>query len=239
MDQSSEEEFAPLFDYSGVQLPGFHYLSDDDSDFSPLVSKSNRKRKNSCVKLWNGKEIVNVLDEQEKDGKGDIKKDEEEDWLPPPPKIPKIAPAVVQDKTLLALRFCFLNSFLELRSTKLELASLAEAARDLLNSASEFGNDDDVLILENSAAGVKGVKCLEKVERERILISVQDKDGHKQFRLFADDKFERLFKIYAQKANLKLESLAFSFDGERVSPTATPAGLGLENDDIIEVHVKA
>ncbi|KAK8913716.1 hypothetical protein KSP39_PZI023567 [Platanthera zijinensis] len=228
MDQSSEEEFAPLFDYSGVQLPGFHYLSDDDSDFSPLVSKSNRKRKNSCVKLWNGKEIVNVLDEQEKDGKGDSKKDEEEDWLPPPPKIPKIAPAVVQDKTLLALR-----------STKLELASLAEAARDLLNSASEFGNDDDVLILENSASGVKGAKCLEKVERERILISVQDKDGHKQFRLFADDKFERLFKIYAQKANLKLESLAFSFDGERVSPTATPAGLGLENDDIIEVHVKS
>lgn len=44
--------------------------------------------------------------------------------------------------------------------------------------------------------------------------------------------------MYAEKAELKLENLVFSFDGDKISPTATPEGLGMENDDIIEVHMK-
>ncbi|KAI0522322.1 hypothetical protein KFK09_004699 [Dendrobium nobile] len=175
MDKSGvEEEFAPLFDYSGVHSAGFHCLSDDDLDDSPVVSNGSRKRK-------------------------DCKASE--------------------------------------LSTKEELASLAEAAKDLLNSASEFGNSD-VCILENSAEDTKEDKCFAKVEREKIVISIlDDKGGQQQFRLFVDDKFERLFKTYAEKVKVKPESLVFSFDGERVSPTATPAGLGLEKDDIIEVNV--
>ncbi|KAL0923790.1 hypothetical protein M5K25_004562 [Dendrobium thyrsiflorum] len=133
------------------------------------------------------------------------------------------------------------NQFLKYRrlveSTKEELASLAEAAKDLLNSASEFGNSD-VCISENSAEDTKEDKCFAKVEREKIVISIlDDKGGQQQFRLFVDDKFERLFKTYAEKVKVKPESLVFSFDGERVSPTATPAGLGLEKDDIIQVNV--
>lgn len=30
----------------------------------------------------------------------------------------------------------------------------------------------------------------------------------------------------------------FCFDGEKVGPEATPDALGMEDDDIIEVHVK-
>lgn len=45
--------------------------------------------------------------------------------------------------------------------------------------------------------------------------------------------------MYAEKAQLKLENLVFCFDGEKVSPTETPEGLGLENDDMLEVHVKS
>ncbi|PKU72240.1 uncharacterized protein LOC110098801 isoform X1 [Dendrobium catenatum] len=220
MDKSDvEEEFAPLFDYSGVHSAGLHSLSDDDLDDSPVVSNGSRKRKD-C------KEVVNMLDEEGEDGDEKKKKEEDEDWMPPPPKMRCISSAVFEDNTLKALR-----------STKEELASLAEAAKDLLNSASEFGNSD-VCILENSAEDTKEDKCFAKVERERIVISIlDDKGGQQQFRLFVDDKFERLFKTYAEKVKVKPESLVFSFDGERVSPTATPAGLGLEKDDIIEVNV--
>ena len=54
-----------------------------------------------------------------------------------------------------------------------------------------------------------------------------------------DDKLERLFKMYADMVHLKLESLVFCFDGDKLSPTATPTSAGLENDDIIEVHMKS
>ena len=44
--------------------------------------------------------------------------------------------------------------------------------------------------------------------------------------------------MYADKAKLDLQSLVFSFDGDKISVGATPASLGMEDDDIIEVHVK-
>lgn len=54
-----------------------------------------------------------------------------------------------------------------------------------------------------------------------------------------DDKFERLFKLYAEKVHIKPDNLVFSFDGDKVCTNATPDSLGLEDDDIIEVHVKS
>lgn len=44
--------------------------------------------------------------------------------------------------------------------------------------------------------------------------------------------------MYAEKVKLDLQNLVFSFDGDKISPTATPAGLEMEDDDIIEVHVR-
>lgn len=54
-----------------------------------------------------------------------------------------------------------------------------------------------------------------------------------------DDKFEKLRKMYADKVKLDVQTIAFSFDGDKISPTATPADLGMEDEDVIEVHVKA
>ena len=45
--------------------------------------------------------------------------------------------------------------------------------------------------------------------------------------------------MYAEKVKLQVESLVFSFDGDKVSPAATPEGLGMEDDDMIEVHLKS
>ncbi|KAG0493482.1 hypothetical protein HPP92_004476 [Vanilla planifolia] len=125
-----------------------------------------------------------------------------------------------------------------LRCTKLELASLAQEAKDLLNTMTESG-ERDIRIVEKSAMEVKEDEPTKKVEREKIVISIQDKGGCKQFRVYMDENFERLFKMYAEKLKLKLETLVFSFDGERVNPSSTPAALGLRNDDIIEVNFKA
>ncbi|KAF3795167.1 hypothetical protein EJ110_NYTH05818 [Nymphaea thermarum] len=52
------------------------------------------------------------------------------------------------------------------------------------------------------------------------------------------DKLEKLFKMYAEKVKGDPEKLVFCFDGDKVSPTATPEALGLENDDMLEAHIK-
>lgn len=54
-----------------------------------------------------------------------------------------------------------------------------------------------------------------------------------------DERFEQLFKKYARKANIDVHKLVFSFDGEKVDPASTPKDLDMEDDDLIEVHVKA
>lgn len=54
-----------------------------------------------------------------------------------------------------------------------------------------------------------------------------------------DDKFERLFKMYAERNKVEVKKLVFSFDGDKISPTATPDSLEMEENDIIEVHVKS
>ena len=53
-----------------------------------------------------------------------------------------------------------------------------------------------------------------------------------------DEKFERLFKRYAVKAKLQIESLVFMFDGDKINLTATPDSLGMDDEDIIEVLAK-
>lgn len=54
-----------------------------------------------------------------------------------------------------------------------------------------------------------------------------------------DDKFERLFKMYAEKTKLDVKNLVFCFDGDKINPAQTPDDLGMEENDIIEVHVKS
>ncbi|EYU30020.1 hypothetical protein MIMGU_mgv1a0166951mg [Erythranthe guttata] len=76
-------------------------------------------------------------------------------------------------------------------------------------------------------------------DREKLVISIQDKDGLKQFRVYMDDKFERLFKMYADRIKVDTKNLVFCFDGDKINPAATPNSLEMEENDIIEVHVKS
>ncbi|PKA48975.1 hypothetical protein AXF42_Ash019513 [Apostasia shenzhenica] len=172
-----------------------------------------------------GGKVEAVLDVEENGSKN--RSVDEEDWLPPPPKLQAIGSGILDDKALQ-----------ELRLMKQELALLAQSAEDFVKSVNESSKNDDSS-LDDSAAEVKGDKSSKRIEREKIIISIQDKCGQKQYRIHMDDTFEKLFKLYAEKEKLKLECLTFCFDGETISPAITPGILGLENDDMIEVHAKS
>ncbi|KAG2700834.1 hypothetical protein I3760_06G016000 [Carya illinoinensis] len=211
----STEEFEPLFDYSRVQPLNFVCLEDDDdADASPTFFPKRRKISEPVV-VEDVEENAKVLQIGDSDKKDDL------DWLAPPPKVSRdIQKIVGEDSTITKLRL-----------KKQELVSFAQSAEDLLR---ELRNSR-----QSSLEPVSDEPSKPSCERVKIVISIQDKDGLKQFRIYMDDNFERLFKMYADRVKLNIQKLAFSFDGDKISPTATPDGLGMEDNDIIEVHVKS
>ncbi|XP_042504910.1 uncharacterized protein LOC122081744 [Macadamia integrifolia] len=218
MDKTEEEELEPLFDYSRVQPINVICL-DDDSDESTLPKKRKISEAASIIvdKGTKGPKVVNLVDENE-----------EEDWLPPPPKVSDAAQNFEEDSTIKKLRL-----------KKQELASFAQSAEELMRAVEESAQRDLKSSLHfPQESEVENASKLHD-QRAKIIISIQDKDGQKQFRVFKDEKFEKIFKMYAEKVKRDTTSLVFSFDGDKVSPAATPGGLGMEDDDIIEVHAKS
>ncbi|XP_022150476.1 uncharacterized protein LOC111018613 [Momordica charantia] len=217
----SAEEFEPLFDYSRVQPRTVVCLDDEDSDTSPAPFSKRAKISNPAdTSSVNG----NPKDKQ-------VVEIEDEDWLPPPPKVSVDAKDMCgEDSTLKALRL-----------KKQELASVALSAENLLRAVEESAKVD----VGNTAPASVDLDLDDQTpvaskERPKIVISVQDngKEEPKQYRLFMDEKLGRLFKLYAEILKLDPQSLVFTFDGDKISPEDTPAGLGMEDDDMIEVNVK-
>ncbi|KAL2485107.1 Ubiquitin-like superfamily protein [Abeliophyllum distichum] len=221
----STEEFEPLFDYSRVQPYSVISLDDDSTDESSVFCAKKRKiahgddeKKEKDV---NGKdiEVINC----------DSKVDDEEDWLPPAPKNSRNTDKILdEDSTLKALRL-----------KKQELASLAHSAEEVLRAVEESVRKDLSASLQSSLENAAEQPQNPLPKRAKVVISIQDKDELKQFRVYTDDKFERLFKMYADKAKLDVKQLVFCFDGDKISPAESPGSLGMEDDDIIEVHVKS
>lgn len=128
-----------------------------------------------------------------------------------------------------------------------ELESLAQPAKDILREVEESVKQEIAAAESNkrnlsaefaATDGVKDHPTRPSQDRAKIIISIQNKDETKQFRVYMDDKFEKVFKLYADKLKLDLQNLVFSFDGDKISPTATPGGLGMEDNDIVEVYFK-
>ncbi|KRH35872.1 hypothetical protein GLYMA_10G269500v4, partial [Glycine max] len=216
--QDETEELEPLFDYSRVQPLNPIDLDDDLDDYEDVICVDSKKRKISQAvgnEKTNGKRVTVV----------DI---EDDDWLPPPPKIASNAQKTIDEDSTLK----------KLRLKKQELASFAESAKELLKDVEESSKLEIDNSLQSSVVGVDE-KSTEHSERAKIVVSVQDKDGTKQIRMFMDDKFERIVKTYAEKIKCNLKQIVLSFDGDKISSSETPASLGMEDDDIIEVHVKS
>lgn len=212
-----DEELEPLFDYRRVQPFNVVCLDDDSPDSSPVISKKRKVIDSHVQKKEDKNEAVQIIDCDEK----------EEDWLPPSPKISAHTSNLVEDSTIK-----------EIRLKKKELASFAQSAKDGLRDVEESVKRDLSASLHSLQDSVAEMPSKSSTERAKMVISIQDKSGTKQFRIYADDKFERLFKLFADKVKLELQNLVFCFDGDKINPNATPSSLGMEDDDIIEVHEK-
>ncbi|KAH9746653.1 ubiquitin-like domain-containing protein [Citrus sinensis] len=213
-DLTEVDDLEPLFDYRRVQPHNLVFLDDDDTPPIPCP-KRTKVGKNVGVDIRE-LEVVDCEEEEE----------EEEDWLPPPPKV-MVQKQLVED-----------SAIKELRLKKQELVSFAKSADDVIRAVEESVKRklDSSMPAALEAESEKVSKPA--IERAKIVVSIQDKGGLKQFRVYADDKFERLFKMYADKVNLDQENLVFCFDGDKIGPEATPASLEMEDNDIIEVHTK-
>ncbi|KAL8052918.1 hypothetical protein ABFX02_05G036600 [Erythranthe guttata] len=222
---NSNEEFEPLFDYTRIQPYSVVCLDDDSQDESPVFFPKKRRISDPQEEK---KENANAKDAKVIDC--DDKEDDEDDWLLPPPKdLDNSCDIHKEDSTLKALRL-----------KRQELASFAQSAEEMVRAVEESVRKDLDAALQSSPKSV----AKEPVEpppsdREKLVISIQDKDGLKQFRVYMDDKFERLFKMYADRIKVDTKNLVFCFDGDKINPAATPNSLEMEENDIIEVHVKS
>ncbi|XP_038891511.1 uncharacterized protein LOC120080907 [Benincasa hispida] len=220
----SAEEFEPLFDYSRVQPRSVVCLDDEDSDADKSPAPFSKR-----VKIVNPA-ATSLVDSNPKEKQVEIE-DKEEDWLPPPPKVLVDAENMCGEDSTLK----------ELRLKKQELASVALSAKNLLREVEESAKVDVGNKPDSLEPDLDVQTPIASKERAKIVISVRDSDKEelKQFRLFVDDKFERLFKMYADKHKIDPKNLIFVFDGDKVGPDDTPVSLGMEDDDMIEVNIKS
>ncbi len=74
----------------------------------------------------------------------------------------------------------------------------------------------------------------EETEHIKLKVLGQDK-SEIHFRVKMSTQMEKLKNIYSERVGEPLSSLRFFFDGTRINDEETPAALGLQQDDVIEV----
>lgn len=215
------EDLEPLFDYKRVQPRMTFCFDDSDLEVADIFKYCNKR-----PKVHTSTEEEGKPDEEVAAAKVVVL--DEEDWLQPPP--PKAAFRATAEED---------SAFRELRLKKQEWAKFAESAQDILQKLDEITNKEvgpkeppeQIILDEESEPQVEKA-------REKIVISIQDKDGQQQMRVYKDEKFDKLLKVYAKKAKLNPSDLSFVFDGEKINPSSTPQDLDLEDEDMIEVRRK-
>ncbi|CAG7903787.1 unnamed protein product [Brassica rapa] len=119
----------------------------------------------------------------------------------------------------------------------MELMSFTKTAVDVMQEAQESAKKEAQVSLKTSSEATPAQAPPGPLinDRAKIVITIQDKDGQKQFRVFADEKFERVFKMYTDKEKLDPQHLVFTFDGDKIDPSTTPSNLEMEDGDMIEL----
>ncbi|KAJ1284234.1 hypothetical protein BS78_03G189400 [Paspalum vaginatum] len=214
------EDLEPLFDYKRVQPRITFRFDDSDLEKADIFKHCNKRpRVDAAAAEEEGKP-------GEKAAAAKVLDVDEEDWLLPPPPKAVFRPTAEENS---AMR--------ELRLKKQELAKIAESAHSMFQEFDESANKEVGKPSEPIILDEEPELQVEKA-REKIVISIQDKDGQQQFRIYKDEKFDKLLKAYAKKAKLNPSVLSFVFDGEKINPSSTPKDLDLEDDDMIEVRHK-
>ncbi|CAN6802980.1 unnamed protein product [Brassica oleracea] len=121
----------------------------------------------------------------------------------------------------------------------MELMSFTKTAVDVMQEAQDSAKKEAQVSLKTSseATPAQALPGPPINDRAKIVITIQDKDGQKQFRVFADEKFERVFKMYTDKEKLDPQNLVFTFDGDKIDPSTTPSNLEMEDGDMIELKL--
>ncbi|RLN22401.1 uncharacterized protein C2845_PM07G15220 [Panicum miliaceum] len=214
------EELEPLFDYKRLQPTINFHFDDSDLEKADIFKHCNKRPRVDAAATEEGKPDEKVATTKVVDV-------EEEDWLLPPPPKAAFKPSAEDS----ALR--------ELRLQRRELAKLTESAHDILQDLDATAKTE-VVSKEQPEQIIIDDESEPQVEkaREKIVISIQDKNAQQQIRVYKDEKFDKLLKVYAKKAKLNPSDLVFVFDGEKVNLSSTPEDLDLEDDDMLEVRHK-
>jgi hypothetical protein len=232
-DEDEEDEFEPLFSYSRSVGPAPTFLSDDSDDEDEVIIAAAPRRKPETVPA-KGPQTPTP---QKASTTSVVLDDDDDSWLLC--STPKL-PTMPQPTENLAL--------LQLRQKRRELMMLQEAsspgALKKVEEAARMQAQQRVQA-ESSPSVVRALKpqvepssdAPTSEEMEKVLIKFQNKSGNCQsIRIFSNDKFEKLFTVYANKVQTSLSSLSFRFDGDQLSPSTTPKELDMEDGDVIEVY---
>ena len=71
---------------------------------------------------------------------------------------------------------------------------------------------------------------------EQINLKVMGQDGNVvQFKIKKHTALKKLMSTYCERAGLDMQTIRFTFDGNRLKESDTPKGLDMEEGDTIEV----
>ncbi|XP_010415433.1 PREDICTED: uncharacterized protein LOC104701435 isoform X2 [Camelina sativa] len=173
------EDLEPLFDYRRVQPANFVCIDDDDDDDASVtpISKRAKKTSQTVEKFDDDVKVIEVT--------GD------EDWLIPPPK-------VIFDKNKESVEDSTIKA---LRTKKMELMSFTKTVADVMQEVEESAKREIEVSLNPPSEAADEAPPEPTNDRAKIVITIQDKDEKKQCRVFADEKFEQVFKMYAEKGS--------------------------------------
>ncbi|KAL2628526.1 hypothetical protein R1flu_013212 [Riccia fluitans] len=219
----------PLFDYSRV-TPTITLDDSDDEDLEILDKIEVKGRWRPTPRPLQviqsnieGPVVPNVVKSVEDD----------DDWLTLPARVsvPAVQPP---DPHILQLRqqkeeFLKLSILIQLETARVE----AQASEEMERKAKLASEESPVV---SNGLGAGGTPS----SREKITLQLQEQGGKIHVvKIFYDDTFEKLLAIFSEKiAKRPSTDFILRFDGTTIDPRKTPKGLELEDEDMIEIHMK-
>jgi hypothetical protein len=215
-------KYDPLFDYTMIR-PVINHDDDDDDD---LQIMSHTPRQGSTP----GRSLTitdsNVGKENRMEGAQTVKIVDDNDWLEAPLSKPGCQRVLLADPTLL-----------KLRQQKQELENILQASARNMEEASRL----EAQVTETASPQPLHDRSEEAPnKRQKILLKLQGESGETTgVRICVDDKLEKAFTHYAKNVGKRpLTDFVFRFDGQQLDANSSPKDLDLEDEDIVEVHVK-
>ncbi|KAG0625752.1 hypothetical protein M758_2G078500 [Ceratodon purpureus] len=245
LDDDDEDEFKPLFDYSDTVPRSPELLSSDDSDEDTVIIKSALPKRK--FEISPPKEPLTPTLQRDETQKTILDDDEDDDsWLmTSPSKLPKLPSSAYFAENPILQQIRLQRQELMMLQQKASPEAIRRVEELARMQAQQRPEPVTPLVVKaptrmNAHEESLGSESPAAEEKEKILLKVQNSTQSTQsIRIFTTDKFEKLFRVYADLTKLPLESMAFRFDGDQISPNSSPKELDMEEGDIIEVYIRS